>query len=44
MRETSAGFLKFLNVFNPNKSVIREFFEDLIRCLHGRFSPRDLFL
>src|ERR1700733_8977035 len=43
IRETSAGFLKFLNVFNPNKSVIRKFFEDLIRCLHGRFDPRDLF-
>ena len=43
IREASAGFLKFLNVFNPNKSVIRKFFEDLIWCLHGRFGPRDLF-
>ncbi len=43
MREASAGFLKFLNVLNPNKPIIRKFFEDLIRCLHSGLDPQDLF-
>jgi len=44
MREASTGFLKFLNVFDPNKSVVRKFFKDLIKCLHSGLVPRDLFV
>jgi hypothetical protein len=37
MGKTSAGFLKFFDVFNPNESIVRKSFEYLVRCLHGGF-------
>ena len=32
--ETSASFLEFVNIFNPDESVVGESSEDLIGCLH----------